>query len=179
VKRARALETGMGALAAARPVIVDESDGPLDAFVTARGLGYAGVSSKACKGVWRSLINLARCRDWNAAEGRERFFMSAEDLTTLAGVCVQQDLALVSLMGLPHVERNGHHFVDGFQGRPKAEAVRFMEAHPDLYADTPRGPRLAIRDGVLEIGSLDTPGLGATAEPDFAAMDPMPRSGWA
>jgi hypothetical protein len=178
VKRARALETGMGTLAAARPVIIDESDGPLDAFVTGKALGYAGVSSKACKGVWRSLINLARCRAWNAAEGGDRYFMSAEDLTTLAGVCVQQDLALVSFMGLPHVERNGHHFVDGFAGRPKAEAVRFMEAHPDLYADTPRGPRLAIREGVLDIGSLDVPGLGATAEPDFAAMEPMPKAAW-
>jgi hypothetical protein len=178
VKRARALETGMGALAAARPVIIDESDGPLDAFVTARALGYAGVSSKSCKGVWRSLINLARCRAWNAAEGRERHFMSAEDLTTLAGVCVQQDLALVALMGLTHVERNGHHFVDGFAGRPKAEAVRFMEAHPDLYADTPRGPRLAIRDGALELGSLDTPGLGASIEPDLSAMEPMQKAAW-
>jgi hypothetical protein len=178
VKRARALETGMGTLAAARPVIIDESDGPLDAFVTGKALGYAGVSSKACKGVWRSLINLARCRAWNAAEGRDRYFMSAEDLTTLAGVCVQQDLALVSFMGLPHVERNGHHFVDGFVGRPKAEAVRFMEAHPDLYADTPRGPRLAIREGVLDIASLDVPGLGATVEPDFAAMEAMPKAAW-
>ncbi|MGG5821474.1 mandelate racemase [Falsiroseomonas sp. HW251] len=178
VKRARALETGMSTLGAARPVILDESDGPLDAFVTGRGLGYAGVSSKSCKGVWRSIINLARCRAWNAAEGRERYFMSAEDLTTLAGVCVQQDLALVALLGLPHVERNGHHFVDGFAGRPKAEAVRFMEAHPDLYADTPRGPRLRIRDGALEIGSLDVAGLGATEEPDVAAMEPMPKAAW-
>jgi hypothetical protein len=178
VKRARALETGMAALAAARPVIIDESDGPLDAFVTGKALGYAGVSSKACKGVWRSLINLARCRAWNAAEGGTRYFMSAEDLTTLAGVCVQQDLALVALLGLPHVERNGHHFVDGFAGRPKAEAVRFMEAHPDLYADTSRGPRLKITDGALEIGSLATPGLGATIEPDFSAMDPMTKAAW-
>ncbi len=130
VKRARALEGAMGALAAARPVIVDESDGPLDAFVQAKALGYTGISSKACKGVWRSLINLARCRAWNATEAEPRYFMSAEDLTTLAGVCVQQDLALVSAMGLVHVERNGHHFVDGFAGRPKAEAVRFMEAYP-------------------------------------------------
>jgi hypothetical protein len=178
VKRARALETGMSALAAARPVIIDESDGPLDAFVTARALGYAGVSSKCCKGVWRSLINLARCRSWNAAEGRERYFMSAEDLTTLAGVCVQQDLALVALLGLPHVERNGHHFVDGFAGRPKAEAVRFMEAHPDLYADTPHGPRLNIRDGILEFASLAVPGLGASIEPDAAGMDAMPQAAW-
>jgi hypothetical protein len=178
VKRARALETGMQALAAARPVIIDESDGPLDAFVTGRALGYAGVSSKACKGVWRSFLNLARCRAWNAGEGRGRYFMSAEDLTTLAGICVQQDLALIAALGLPHVERNGHHFVDGFNGRPKAEAVHFMEAHPDLYADTPRGPRLAIREGMLELGSLVTPGLGASAEPDYAAMEAMPQAEW-
>ncbi|MBU8537287.1 enolase-like domain-containing protein [Falsiroseomonas tokyonensis] len=178
VKRARALETGMAALAAERPVIIDESDGPLDAFVTGRALGYAGVSSKACKGVWRSVINLARCRAWNAEEGRDRYFMSAEDLTTLAGVCVQQDLALVALLGLPHVERNGHHFVDGFAGRPKAEAYRFLEAHPGLYADTAHGPRLAIRHGLLDLASLETPGLGATLEPDTAAMDLMPRAAW-
>jgi hypothetical protein len=176
VQRARALQTSMAALAAARPVIIDESDGPLDAFVQAKALGYAGVSSKACKGVWRSLLNLARCRQWNAAGGA--YFLSGEDLTTLAGVCVQQDLALVALLGLTHVERNGHHFIDGFAGRPKAEAVRFMEAHPDLYADTPRGPRLRIKDGVLALGSLETPGLGATQEPDFAAMQPMPKARW-
>ncbi|WP_439597496.1 mandelate racemase [Falsiroseomonas sp.] len=178
VKRARALETGMATLAAERPVIIDESDGPLDAFVTGRKLGYAGVSSKACKGVWRSVINLARCRAWNAEEGRERYFMSAEDLTTLAGVCVQQDLALVALLGLPHVERNGHHFIDGFVGRPKAEAHAFLEAHPGLYADTSRGPRLAMRGGLLDLRSLETPGLGATLEPDFTAMAPMPKAAW-
>ncbi|SDE11997.1 enolase-like domain-containing protein [Belnapia rosea] len=176
VKRARALETGMAALAAMRPVIIDESDGALDAFVQAKDLGYAGVSSKSCKGIWRSLLNAARCRAWNA-EGGE-YFMTGEDLTTLAGVCVQQDLALVALLGLAHVERNGHHFVDGFNGRPKAEAVRFMEAHPDLYADTPRGPRLRIRDGALELASLDLPGLGAREEPDYTAMQPMPPASW-
>jgi hypothetical protein len=105
--------------------------------------------------------------------------MSAEDLTTLAGVCVQQDLALVSAMGLVHVERNGHHFVDGFAGQSKADAVRFMEAHSDLYADTPRGPRLSIREGVLDLGSVvDAVGLGSALSPDFAAMDAMPAASW-
>jgi hypothetical protein len=177
VRRARALETSMAALGRAPPVIIDESDGVLDAFVQAKALGYAGVSSKSCKGVWRSLLNQARCAAWNA-DGEADYFMSGEDLTTLPGVCVQQDLALVALLGLGHVERNGHHFIDGFAGRPKAEAVRFMEAHPDLYADTPRGPRLAIRGGVLELGSLAVPGLGTTEEPDYAAMEPMPKAVW-
>jgi hypothetical protein len=179
VKRAKALDGAMGALAAARPVIVDESDGPLDAFVQARALGYTGISSKACKGVWRSLLNLARCRAWNAAESAPRFFMSAEDLTTLAGVCVQQDLALVSAMGLVHVERNGHHFVDGFSGQAKADAVRFMETHPDLYADTQHGPRLLIREGMLDLGSVvDAVGLGCGLEPEVSTMELMPAASW-
>jgi hypothetical protein len=178
VKRARALETSMAALARARPVIIDESDGALDAFVTAKALGYTGVSSKSCKGIWRSLLNRARCEAWNAADEEVDYFMSGEDLTTLAGVCVQQDLALAALLGLAHVERNGHHFIDGFSGRPKAEAARFLEAHPDLYADTPRGPRLAIRAGAIELGSLHVPGLGATEEPDYAAMQAMPPAAW-
>lgn len=178
VKRARALAAPVSALAASRPVIVDESDGPMDAFVAARAMGYAGVSTKACKGVWRSLVNHARCRAWNAEAGPGRFFMSAEDLTTLAGLCVQGDLALVALMGIGHVERNGHHFVAGFEGRPPAEAAAFASAHPDLYADAGHGPRLRIGGGMLAIGSLDTPGLGATVEPDHSAMAPMPKAAW-
>jgi hypothetical protein len=53
-----------------------------------------------------------------------------------------------------------------------------MEAHPDLYADTSRGPWLKISDGALEIDSLDVPGLGATAEPDYSAMEAMPKAAW-
>lgn len=173
VKRSHALQESMAHLATARPVIIDESDGTLDAFLTAKSLGYTGVSSKACKGIWRSLINLARCRKWG-----QGYFMSAEDLTTLAGLCVQQDLALVSALGLAHVERNGHHFIDGFAGRPAAEAQAYQAAHPDLYEDTPYGPRLRIREGLLEIGSLATPGMGSAVWPDVSAMQPMEKAAW-
>ena len=55
----------------------------------------------------------------------------------------------------------------------------FMEAHPDLYADTSRGARLAIREGVLDLGSVvDAVGLGAALEPDVAAMEPMRSAAW-
>lgn len=178
VKRAAALASDMTSLAAHRPVILDESDGTLDAFLSARVRGYSGVSSKACKGFYKSLINLARCRIWNEAEGGARYFMSGEDLTTLAGLCVQQDLALVSLLGLQHVERNGHHFVDGFAGRPRVEAGRFLAAHPGLYRATERGPRLAIVDGMLDLASLDCAGFGSAVLPDTAAMETMPRAEW-
>ena len=52
--------------------------------------------------------------------------MSAEDLTTQAGLSVQQDLALVNLLGITHVERNGHHYVNGMAALPRAEQQAFL-----------------------------------------------------
>jgi hypothetical protein len=100
--------------------------------------------------------------------------MSAEDLTTLAGVSVQQDLALVSLLGLSHVERNGHHFVDGMSFATRAEQLSFAAAHADLYSDTGRNVRLRISDGRLALGSLDCPGFAVAGTTDFAALRAMP-----
>ncbi len=173
IKRSHALQESIAHLAAARPVIIDESDGTLDAFLIAKSLGYSGVSTKASNGILRYLINHARCPQWGHG-----YLMSAEDLTTLAGLCVQQDLALVSALGLAHVERNGHHFIDGFAGRPVAEAQAYRAAHPDLYVDTPFGPRLRINEGLLDIGSLATPGMGSAIWPDTAAMQPMEIAAW-
>ncbi|MCC7276034.1 MAG: mandelate racemase, partial [Alphaproteobacteria bacterium] len=166
IKRQNALSAPVAALAAHRPVIIDESDGEIGAFVTAKALGYRGVSSKNCKGFYKSILNLARCRAWNAADGEGRYFMSAEDLTTQAGVSVQQDLALVNLLGLDHVERNGHHFIDGFAGRPDAEANAFLAAHPDLYHRQGGRVRMRIVDGEAAIGSLACVGFAAGALPD-------------
>jgi hypothetical protein len=140
-------------------------------FPRARELGYRGISSKACKGFYRALLNRARVEKWNAEEGAGRYFMSAEDLTTQSGVAVQQDLAQALLIGATHVERNGHHYVDGMAGAPEAEQEAFLAAHPDLYRRTNGRVRLAIRGGELALGSLhDTPGLATGPMPDFSAM---------
>jgi L-alanine-DL-glutamate epimerase-like enolase superfamily enzyme len=177
IKRQVALARSIAPLARHRPVIIDESDGELDAFVRARALGYAGVSSKDCKGFYRSLVNLARCRIWNA-EGEGSFFLSGEDLTTQAGLAVQQDLALVALLGLGDVERNGHHFIDGFAGRPKAEAEAFLQAHPDLYEEHQGHVRLAIHAGRLQLDSLDCKGFGSVVVPDLSSTAGMPAAAW-
>ena len=177
IKRQVALARSVQPLARLRPVIIDESDGDLDAFPRARRLGYAGVSSKNCKGFYKSLVNLARCRRWNA-DGEGGFFMSGEDLTTQAGFSVQQDLALVSLLGLAHVERNGHHFIDGFAGRPAAEAQAFLRQHPDLYREDQGRVRLRIEHGLLQIGSLECPGFGTSVVPVLEGTRPMPSANW-
>jgi hypothetical protein len=65
------------AAGALRPVIIDESDGELSSFPTALKLGYTGVSSKNCKGFYKSILNASR-----VAQLGPGYFMSAEDLTT-------------------------------------------------------------------------------------------------
>jgi hypothetical protein len=151
-------------------VIVDESDGELDAFVRARARGYTGISSKTCKGIYRSLLNATRCAVWNTEAGRERYFMSGEDLTTQAGLAVQQDLALVNLLGITHVERNGHHYVNGMAALPEHEQQAFLRAHADLYEHSHGATRLRIRDGRIALASLDCTGFASAAMPDWNTM---------
>src|ERR1700740_2753923 len=147
-------QSPLGALAR-RDFIIDEADDSYDAFPAARALGYRGISSKSCKGIYKSVINATRAAKWSAAG--EKCFVAGEDLTCQAGLAVQQDLALGALIGVTHAERNGHHYVDGFAATPPAEAQAFMAAHPDLYADDGSKIRLSIHDGDLLTGSLVKP----------------------
>jgi hypothetical protein len=160
----------LGALAR-RDFIIDEADDSYDAFPVARALGYRGISSKSCKGIYKSVINATRAAKWSAAG--EKCFIASEDLTCQAGLAVQQDLALGALIGVTHAERNGHHYVDGFGDTPAAEAQAFLAAHPDLYADDGRKIRLAIHDGDLLTGSLTTPGFASAVHPEWSAMSPL------
>jgi L-alanine-DL-glutamate epimerase-like enolase superfamily enzyme len=168
IKRHNALAKDVSALSAEKPVIIDESDDSLEAFPRAKALGYRGVSSKTCKGIYKSIINAARCAAWGNG-----YFMSGEDLTIQAGLALQQDLALVSLLGLTHVERNGHHYVNGMAGLPEAEQDRFLNSHIDLYERSHGAVRVRIREGNLQIGSLDCPGYASRAMPDWESMRRM------
>ncbi len=166
VKRQKALEEKIAGID--KPVIIDESDDSLDAFPRAKALGYKGVSSKTCKGIYKSLINRARCAAWGP-----QYFMSGEDLTIQPGLALQQDLALVSLLGITHVERNGHHYVNGMADLPQGEQEAFLAAHPDLYERSHGAVRVKITNGELAIGSLDCRGYASAAMPDWKSMREM------
>jgi hypothetical protein len=173
IKRQEALSRPVKALARYRPVIIDESDGEISTFPAALKLGYAGVSAKNCKGFYKSILNALRVAKLGAG-----YFMSAEDLTTQPGVSVQQDLALVSLLGLTHVERNAHHFIDGMSAAPESEQQAFLAAHPPLYERQPGKPvRLKVQQGgTLHLSSLGCPGFAVGAEVDFKSLRPMPTA---
>jgi len=164
--------TALGTLAA-RHFIIDEADDSYDAFPAARALGYRGISSKSCKGIYQSVINATRAAAWGADGGP--YFVSGEDLTCQAGLAVQQDLALGALIGVTHAERNGHHYVDGFADTPAKEADAFLTAHPDLYTRDGAKVRLAIHDGDLLTGSLTAAGFASSVHPDWSTMQPTQR----
>ena len=163
-------QSPLGTLAAV-DFIIDEADDSYDAFPVARALGYRGISSKSCKGIYKSVVNATRAAKWSA--GGEKFFIAGEDLTCQAGLAVQQDLALGALIGVTHAERNGHHYVDGFGDTPAAEAQAFLAAHPDLYVSDGNNIRLSIHDGDLVTGSLATPGFATSVHPDWTALSPL------
>lgn len=153
----------LGPLADDAAFIIDEADDSYDAFPRAKALGYRGVSTKSCKGLYKSLLNGARAAQWSKTAGD--FFVSAEDLTCQPGLAVQQDTALVAFHGLTHAERNGHHYVDGFADTPAQEASAFLKAHPDLYERSSGAVRLSVRDGAIATSSLGVPGFACALEP--------------
>ena len=173
ISRAHALDTDLSHMALGLPIIMDESDGTLDAFTLAKEKGYSGISSKTCKGIYKSFLNAARCQLWNTEGNGKHFFMSGEDLTVQAGLSIQQDLALVNLLGITHVERNGHHYVNGLVSSHAQEQADFLRHHGDLYENTFGATRVRITQGQLSIASLACPGFASTAMPDFSRMQPL------
>ncbi|MCC5968859.1 MAG: mandelate racemase [Pararhodobacter sp.] len=168
IARAQALTADVSALAARVALEIDESDADIDAFVQAQKLGYTGVSSKSCKGVYRALLNAAR-----VANG-DGLFLSAEDLTVQPGLALQQDLVLAAITGNTHVERNGHHFAGGMGRATAEEQASYARAHPDLYDEVQGQTRLRIQDGQIALAStFAAVGLGCALSPQIDSLSPL------
>jgi len=145
----------LAAVSEIAPVIIDEADCGIDAFRLAVGLGYRGISIKNCKGVFRALLNRGLCE---VLDGD--LFQSAEDLTNLPVLALQQDLTTIAALGVKHAERNGHHYFRGLDHLPPALASAALVSHPDLYAPHGDGVAVRIEAGQMQIGSLQCAGYG-------------------
>jgi hypothetical protein len=87
--------------------------------------------------------------------------LTAEDLCNLGPVALLQDLAIVALLGIPHVERNGHHYFRGLSMWPETWQQAALASHGDLYTDHPNGfPCLRIHNGRLNLDSLNAAPFG-------------------
>lgn len=177
VRRDRALEGDvvdpLRAIQRRLPVILDESDAADETLERALALGYRGVSAKSCKGVVRALRHHARLAR-AGSEGGWEFVHAAEDLTCPPVVALQQDLALAASLGVPHAERNAHHYLRGLSHLDESERREALRRTPRLYELLPDGvPTLRIREGVVDLGEVVASGFGAIEEPDVQALDPL------
>ncbi|MCP3916471.1 MAG: mandelate racemase [bacterium] len=160
----------VGRLGAFAALIIDEADSGIDSFRRATDLGYRGISVKNCKGVFRALLNRGLCE-----VSEDGLFQSAEDLTNLPLLALQQDLTTVAALGFEHVERNGHHYFHGLDHLPRAEVELALERHPGLYDRSAKGAFLAIRGGALDLRSLACIGYGHDVPADMDARTPAPE----
>lgn len=165
--RAIALEEKIPTMPLNVPVILDESDDHPDVPARGLALGYRGISSKACKGIYRSLQSAS------LVQNTPHYMLSGEDLTCQAGLGVQQDTLLATSLGVQHIERNGHHYVKGFGIAPIHESNDFAKAHPDLYRSSSAGVYLNVQEGRINIASLHQKGFGHQAWPDWQSLEPI------
>ncbi|MBQ71983.1 MAG: hypothetical protein CMJ67_03665 [Planctomycetaceae bacterium] len=151
--------SGLERLSKIAPVIIDEADTDATAFRRALDAGYAGVSVKACKGVFRAVANRGLVESVRAEGGIA--FQSGEDLTNLGSIPLQQDLCLQATLGVPDVERNGHHYFRGLDHLDERVARDLVEGMPHLYTLDGDVPSLRIDRGSIDLEDIvDAPGFG-------------------
>ena len=161
--------SGIRAVAAMKPILVDESDGDINSFRLAIDRGYTGVSTKNCKGLIKAVANQALARYRGERTGVSHF-LSAEDLMNLPIVPVHQDLTHIAALGIDHAERNGHHYVRGLDHLSPAERSACEERHGNLYEPVDSMLALRVDGGRVDVSSLQVPGLGVGVLTDTSSM---------
>ena len=179
IHRDRALSEDLGSALRAwkdrPPLIIDESDGALGDLPKALALGYVGTSHKNCKGIVKGIANA--CLLEKRRRSGEHVVLTGEDLCNLGPVTLLQDLAMMALLGVVHVERNGHHYYRGLSLWPTEWQETTLAAHGDLYTRHRDGfARLEIREGRIALGSVNAAPFGTKPlfDPSRFEQQPMP-----
>jgi len=156
------------------PVIIDESDATLDSLPRAIECGYRGTSFKNCKGVFKGIANACLIRFMNEKREGVASIISAEDLSNVPPVALQQDLASLSALGISNPERNGHHYFRGMAAFPESVQKAVLDAHGDLFCRHERGfVALRIRDGCVSTDSVVEAPYGRACEFDPGCFTPV------
>lgn len=154
-------------------IIIDESDGDCESLPRALALGYAGTSHKNCKGIFKGVANACLLAQRRRQGGQG--MLSGEDLTNVGPVALLQDLAVQAVLGVTSIERNGHHYFAGLAQFPPAIQAHMLRHHADLYVRSTAGwPRLDVRNGEMQLGSVLNAPFGCAPALDLSAIPEFP-----
>jgi len=150
------------------PMIIDESDAEFSSLPRALECGYQGTSHKNCKGIIKGIANACLLRQ------KPGQILSGEDLSNVGPVALLQDLAVCASLGIPHVERNGHHYFRGLSMFPPDIESRILRHHPDLYTQHKENfPTVKIQTGTMSTTSTIAAPLGLNFDPDLSPFTPL------
>lgn len=156
------------------PMIVDESDAEVPTARKALDMGYAGTSHKNCKGVIKSIANACLIEHRRRQHPGRRLILSSEDLCNVGPIALPQDLCVAASLGIPHVERNGHHYFRGLSVWPDDLQEEIARAQRDLYRWHEDGfvtPRIDV--GRMQIGSVVDAPFGVPFKIDTTRFTPF------
>lgn len=155
-------------------MIIDESDGSLADLPRALALGYRGTSHKNCKGIVKGLANAALLHVHRTQNPGSKFHLSGEDLANVGPVALLQDLAVMSLLGISHVERNGHHYFRGLSMYSAGLQNEILGKHQGLYRKHEAGfPTLDIRAGQLDLSTVNDAPFGFASDITVGDFEPL------
>jgi L-alanine-DL-glutamate epimerase-like enolase superfamily enzyme len=121
-----------------KPVVIDESLTDLESLLLAEEMGYTGVALKACKGQSQALLMAA-------AAQKHRMFLCVQDLTCPGASLVHSAGLAAHIPGVQAIEANARQYCP-------AANIPWEKKFPGLFV---------VKDGQLETGDLDRPGLSA------------------
>lgn len=121
-----------------RPVVIDESLTDLESLMLAREMGYTGAALKACKQQSQALLMAA-------AAQKHKMFLCVQDLTCPGASLIHSAGLAAHVPGVAAIESNARQYVPAAN---KAWEKRF----PGIFQ---------IKDGTMDTGVLDKPGLSA------------------
>jgi L-alanine-DL-glutamate epimerase-like enolase superfamily enzyme len=152
------------------PVIIDESDSTLKSLPEALHIGYSGTSHKNCKGIFKGIAN--SCLLENRRQNGLKAVISGEDLCNVGPIAVIQDLAVMAILGIESVERNGHHYMAGLSQFPYKTQTQILDAHPKLYSKSTHGwPTLEILNGQIDLSSINNQPFGTGFDLDLSVYE--------
>ncbi len=158
------------------PMIIDESDATLNALPDALEAGYVGTSHKNCKGIVKGIAAAGLLANRRKADPDRLYVQTAEDLTNIGPVALQQDLAVIATLGIGHAERNGHHYFRGLSGFEEPVQQAVLHCHGDLYHRYAATTAVRIEGGSIAIGSTVDAPFGTGVPLDLSGF--VPRSQW-
>lgn len=130
-------EQKMHAVAAIKPVVIDESLVNYDSLLLSREMGYTGIALKACKGQTESLL-------LGAAAQKFGLFLCVQDLTCPGYSFLHSASLAARIPGIAAIEGNSRQYCPG-PNKP------YARRYPGMFD---------IKDGTVETGLLTGEGLG-------------------